>query len=177
VHRVGFLGKERLVPQRVEDQHRMTRDQWEERVTNWYSEHRGMLREDAMLEYLKIAQDLEMCVKFARSLPPSPSLSSFRFPRSDPHLNGPLVSSPPMPCVVPLAPVYHSKVGQPLTFAHHVGTVSIISISETKKEPHCGWGSTPLVSTFMSTMIDCLLRYVTVACCANQLPACRVGVN
>eukprot|EP00035_Acanthoeca_spectabilis_P021049 m.436010 g.436010 ORF g.436010 m.436010 type:complete len:573 (+) comp17927_c0_seq1:146-1864(+) len=60
VHRKGFLGKERLVPQRVEDQHRMTRDQWEERVTNWYSEHRGMLREDAMLEYLKITQDLEM---------------------------------------------------------------------------------------------------------------------
>mmetsp|Transcript_15470 Transcript_15470/g.40032 ORF Transcript_15470/g.40032 Transcript_15470/m.40032 type:complete len:573 (+) Transcript_15470:163-1881(+) len=60
VHRSGFLGKERLVPQRVEDQHRMSRDQWEERVTNWYSEHRGMLREDAMLEYLKIAQDLEM---------------------------------------------------------------------------------------------------------------------
>merc|ERR1719319_1985232 len=32
----------------------------EERITNWYGEHRGMLREDAMMEYLKIAQDLEM---------------------------------------------------------------------------------------------------------------------
>lgn len=38
----------------------MTREQWEDRITTWYKEHRGMLREDAMLEYLKIAQDLEM---------------------------------------------------------------------------------------------------------------------
>ena len=58
--RPGFLAKETLVPKRVEEQHRMTREQWEERVTNWYKEHRGMLREDAMIEYLKIAQDLEM---------------------------------------------------------------------------------------------------------------------
>merc|ERR1719451_3005 len=41
-------------------QHRLSRDEWEERITNWYMEHRGMLREDAMMEYLKIAQDLEM---------------------------------------------------------------------------------------------------------------------
>jgi len=60
IHRPGFLANERLLPQRVHDQHRMTREQWEERITNWYAEHRGMLREDAMLEYLKIAQDLEM---------------------------------------------------------------------------------------------------------------------
>lgn len=64
----------------------MTRDQWEERVIAWFSEHKGMMRlvrllycvrtktgftrmnnapnyhcrEESMLEYLKIAQDLEM---------------------------------------------------------------------------------------------------------------------
>ena len=38
----------------------LCREEWEERITNWYGEHRGMLREDAMMEYLKIAQDLEM---------------------------------------------------------------------------------------------------------------------
>ena len=38
----------------------MSRDEWEARITQWYMEHRGMLREDAMMEYLKIAQDLEM---------------------------------------------------------------------------------------------------------------------
>ena len=41
-------------------QHKMSREEWEARITQWYMEHRGMLREDAMMEYLKIAQDLEM---------------------------------------------------------------------------------------------------------------------
>uniref|UniRef100_A0A6I8QWY5 Ezrin n=1 Tax=Xenopus tropicalis TaxID=8364 RepID=A0A6I8QWY5_XENTR len=56
----GYLTSERLLPQRVLDQHNLSRDQWEERIEVWHSEHRGMLKEDAMLEYLKIAQDLEM---------------------------------------------------------------------------------------------------------------------
>ena len=38
----------------------MSKDQWEERITSWWGEHKDMLREDAMMEYLKIAQDLEM---------------------------------------------------------------------------------------------------------------------
>ena len=42
------------------DQHKLTREEWEDRITNWYKEHRGMLREDAMMEYLKLGQDLEM---------------------------------------------------------------------------------------------------------------------
>eukprot|EP00731_Ephydatia_muelleri_P035131 Em0099g3a len=32
----------------------------EERIATWYQEHKTILREDAMMEYLKIAQDLEM---------------------------------------------------------------------------------------------------------------------
>ncbi|CAK9294794.1 unnamed protein product [Gordionus sp. m RMFG-2023] len=60
VHKPGFLSNDRLLPQRVFDQHKLSREQWEERIINWYAEHRGMLREDAMMEYLKIAQDLEM---------------------------------------------------------------------------------------------------------------------
>ena len=60
VHTPGFLQHDRLLPERVMQQHRLSRDEWEERITNWYMEHRGMLREDAMMEYLKIAQDLEM---------------------------------------------------------------------------------------------------------------------
>lgn len=72
------------------EQHKLSKDQWEERIQVWHEEHSGMLkwvmwflsvnvprcypkrptpirkcsfsihREDAMLEYLKIAQDLEM---------------------------------------------------------------------------------------------------------------------
>lgn len=60
IHSPGFLAHERLLPDRVLEQHKMTREQWEDRIANWYAEHRGMLREDAMLEYLKITQDLEM---------------------------------------------------------------------------------------------------------------------
>ncbi|XP_036401236.1 radixin isoform X2 [Megalops cyprinoides] len=45
---------------RVLEQHKLTKEQWEERIQTWHEEHRGMLREDSMMEYLKIAQDLEM---------------------------------------------------------------------------------------------------------------------
>lgn len=59
-HIPGFLVNDRLLPQRVIDQHKMSKDEWENSITTWWQEHRGMLREDAMMEYLKIAQDLEM---------------------------------------------------------------------------------------------------------------------
>ncbi|XP_033740127.1 radixin-like isoform X2 [Pecten maximus] len=54
------LSSDTLLPQRVIDQHNLTKEQWYERIANWYGEHKGMLVCDAMLEYLKIAQDLEM---------------------------------------------------------------------------------------------------------------------
>ncbi|XP_065220365.1 moesin/ezrin/radixin homolog 1 isoform X2 [Planococcus citri] len=60
IHIPGFLANDRLLPQRVMDQHKMSREEWENSITTWWNEHKGMLREDAMLEYLKIAQDLEM---------------------------------------------------------------------------------------------------------------------
>jgi len=56
----GNFSKEKLLPPRVLTQHAMTNEQWEERITAWYAEHKGMQREEAMLEFLKIAQDLEM---------------------------------------------------------------------------------------------------------------------
>ncbi|XP_033371664.1 radixin isoform X1 [Parus major] len=60
IHKLGYLANDRLLPQRVLEQHKLTKEQWEERIQNWHEEHRGMLREDSMMEYLKIAQDLEM---------------------------------------------------------------------------------------------------------------------
>ncbi|KAG8180060.1 hypothetical protein JTE90_016187 [Oedothorax gibbosus] len=60
LHKPGCLANDRLLPQRVMDQHKLTKEQWEERIMNWWAEHKGMPREDAMMEYLKIAQDLEM---------------------------------------------------------------------------------------------------------------------
>ncbi|VTJ90696.1 Hypothetical predicted protein [Marmota monax] len=60
VHKSGYLAGDKLLPQRVLEQHKLNKDQWEEWIQVWHEEHRGMLREDAVLEYLKIAQDLEM---------------------------------------------------------------------------------------------------------------------
>ncbi|CAF0840234.1 unnamed protein product [Didymodactylos carnosus] len=59
-HRPGSMVNERLLPKRVIEQFQLSPEEWEKRVTNWWKEHRGMLKEEAMLEYLKIAQDLEM---------------------------------------------------------------------------------------------------------------------
>jgi radixin len=56
----GSFTNDRILPQRVMDQHNMSREEWEERILTWWKEHKGMMREDAMMEYLKIAQDLEM---------------------------------------------------------------------------------------------------------------------
>jgi len=60
LHKKGYLLNDRLLPERVYQQHQMSKDQWEERITSWWGEHKDMLRDDAMMEYLKIAQDLEM---------------------------------------------------------------------------------------------------------------------
>ncbi|XP_022093213.1 merlin-like [Acanthaster planci] len=60
VHQPGFLANEELLPQRVVEQFDMTAEMWEERITAWYAEHQGLMRDEAEIEYLKIAQDLEM---------------------------------------------------------------------------------------------------------------------
>ncbi|KAG8452931.1 hypothetical protein GDO86_004652 [Hymenochirus boettgeri] len=55
VHKPGYLANDRLLPQRVLEQHKLTKEQWEERIQTWHEEHRGMLRlHDGVL---KIAQD------------------------------------------------------------------------------------------------------------------------
>ncbi|CAL8401769.1 unnamed protein product [Boreogadus saida] len=59
-HATGYLSGDKLLPQRVLDQHKLNKEQWEERIQVWHEEHKGMLREESMMEYLKIAQDLEM---------------------------------------------------------------------------------------------------------------------
>ncbi len=60
VHVKGFMACDKLLPKKVVDQYQYTEAEWHERILHWYKEHVGMLREEAMLEYLKIAQDLEM---------------------------------------------------------------------------------------------------------------------
>uniref|UniRef100_A0A6Q2WQV1 FERM domain-containing protein n=1 Tax=Esox lucius TaxID=8010 RepID=A0A6Q2WQV1_ESOLU len=59
-HKPGFLAQDELLPKRVLMQYQMTPDMWEEKITAWYAEHRGIARDEAEMDYLKIAQDLEM---------------------------------------------------------------------------------------------------------------------
>ncbi|XP_026283245.1 merlin isoform X4 [Frankliniella occidentalis] len=59
-YKPGTLSKDNLLPQRVIDQYQMTQEMWEERIKVWYADHRGMSRDEAEMEYLKIAQDLDM---------------------------------------------------------------------------------------------------------------------
>uniref|UniRef100_A0A8C6PLJ0 NF2, moesin-ezrin-radixin like (MERLIN) tumor suppressor n=1 Tax=Nothobranchius furzeri TaxID=105023 RepID=A0A8C6PLJ0_NOTFU len=60
VHEPGFLAEEELLPKRVINLYQMTAEMWEERITVCYAEHRGRTRDEAEMEYLKIAQDLDM---------------------------------------------------------------------------------------------------------------------
>lgn len=56
----GMLANENLLPQRVIDQYQMTPQMWEERIKTWYDDHKGMSRDEAEMEYLRIAQDFDM---------------------------------------------------------------------------------------------------------------------
>ncbi|CAH3181915.1 unnamed protein product [Porites evermanni] len=58
VHNQEFLKAERLLAERVMQTH--AKDNLPEKVAQWWSEHAMLSREDAMIEYLKTAQDLEM---------------------------------------------------------------------------------------------------------------------
>ncbi|XP_075706502.1 merlin-like isoform X1 [Rhinoderma darwinii] len=60
IHQPGFLSQEELLPKRVLQQYQMTSEMWQEKITAWYAEHRGIARDEAEMNYLKIAQDLDM---------------------------------------------------------------------------------------------------------------------
>lgn len=59
-NKTGMLSSEDLLPQRVIQQYSMTSQMWLERIKTWYADHAGMSRDEAEMEYLKIAQDLDM---------------------------------------------------------------------------------------------------------------------
>lgn len=60
IHESNYLASDRLLPAKVAEQHRLSRQDWETRISQWHKEHGDLPREDAIIEYLKIAQDLEM---------------------------------------------------------------------------------------------------------------------
>lgn len=82
VHKPGCLQSERLLPQRILGQYKLSLDEWERRVTIWWIDHHGMSRETAMSEYVKIAQDLDMYgvnVRFLRSIDLGQFVKTFQY--------------------------------------------------------------------------------------------------
>lgn len=59
-YKEGMLADIDLLPRRVVDQYQMTPQMWEERIKTWYMDHEPMTRDEVEMEYLKIAQDLDM---------------------------------------------------------------------------------------------------------------------
>ncbi|XP_037933020.1 moesin/ezrin/radixin homolog 2 [Teleopsis dalmanni] len=56
----GMLSGADLLPKNVISQYQMTPEMWEERIKTWYMDHEPMSRDEVEMEYLKIAQDLDM---------------------------------------------------------------------------------------------------------------------
>ena len=61
VHKKIISANEQLLPKRVTSLYQLSDEQWEERIVAWYGEHCcGLSSSEAEMEYLKLAQDLEM---------------------------------------------------------------------------------------------------------------------
>jgi len=59
IHETGYLANDKILPEQVMSGHKLSREEWENKISLFHAKHKGMSREDAMLEYLKVAQDLE----------------------------------------------------------------------------------------------------------------------
>lgn len=59
-HQTGFLNISKYLPPGVRNQCDVSDEQWEEKIVKFYIAHEDMSKEEAIVEYLKIAQDLEM---------------------------------------------------------------------------------------------------------------------
>jgi len=59
VHEQGYLGNDNILPRSVVTEHKLSREEWEEKVSIFHAKHKNMSKEDAMMEYLKVTQDLE----------------------------------------------------------------------------------------------------------------------
>ncbi|KAL6728790.1 hypothetical protein Aduo_010526 [Ancylostoma duodenale] len=57
---IGPLDLDKLLPKSVIEQYDMSADMWRERIKRWWINNQGQTREDAEMEYLRVAQDLEM---------------------------------------------------------------------------------------------------------------------
>ena len=54
VHTTGYLGSDNLLPPVVVSEHKLSREEWEEKIAKFHAKHHGMSRAEAMMEYLKV---------------------------------------------------------------------------------------------------------------------------
>lgn len=59
-HNEDILKKQKLLPDRVTKQHDMNISEWHTSIIDMWMKHKGLDKEEAMLEYLKLVQNLEM---------------------------------------------------------------------------------------------------------------------
>ena len=54
VHPKGYLNSDNLLPPVVVNDHKLSREEWEEKIAKFHAKHNGMSRAEAMMEYLKV---------------------------------------------------------------------------------------------------------------------------
>jgi len=59
LHETGYLANDNILPRAVITEHKLSREEWEEKVAIFHGKHKGMSTAEAMIEYLKVTQDLE----------------------------------------------------------------------------------------------------------------------
>ncbi|KAJ8973030.1 hypothetical protein NQ317_012635 [Molorchus minor] len=59
-HNEDILKRHKLLPERVTKQHALNTSDWHVNITSMWIKHNGLDKEEAMLEYLKLVQNLEM---------------------------------------------------------------------------------------------------------------------
>ena len=59
VHHEGYLANDKILPDCVITGHKLSREEWETKISMFHGKHKGLSKEEAMMEYMKVAQDLE----------------------------------------------------------------------------------------------------------------------
>ncbi|ELT86981.1 hypothetical protein CAPTEDRAFT_108059 [Capitella teleta] len=59
-YRAGIDHSDTLIPPKLVQQYSLSEEDWEEKIVSFYKDHHGIDADTGMLEYMKVAQDLEM---------------------------------------------------------------------------------------------------------------------
>ena len=54
-----YLANDKILPEAVVTGHKLSREDWEGKVAMFHAKHRTVTKEEAMMEYMKVSQDLE----------------------------------------------------------------------------------------------------------------------